>query len=70
MLLLDDLREQFATFLLANAKAKFRMDAALVHVVTLAYEQGLKDGAKLMEHLHSQSELEVAGGVGTEARST
>ena len=51
MLLLDDLREQFATFLLANAKAKFRMDAALVHVVTLAYEQGLKDGAKLMEHI-------------------
>ena len=70
MLLLDDIREQFATFLLANAKAKFRMDAALVHVVTLAYEQGLKDGAKLMEHIHAQSKLEATGGIGTEASST
>ena len=70
MLLLDDIREQFATFLLANAKAKFRMDAALVHVVTLAYEQGLKDGAKLMGHIHAQSEMEATRGVSTKTSST
>ena len=46
MLLLDDMREAFATFLTTNSRARWRMDAALAHVVTLAYQQGIKDGKK------------------------
>lgn len=44
-LLLDDMREEFARFLAANPAARFRMDAALAHVVTIAYQRGLTDGA-------------------------
>lgn len=44
-LLLDDMREEFARFLGADPAACFRMDAALAHVVTIAYQRGLEDGA-------------------------
>jgi len=44
MLNLDDIRKEFAAFLADNAKARWRMDAALAHVVTLAYEKGIADG--------------------------
>lgn len=44
-LLLDDIRAEFARYLTADPSAKFRMDAALAHVVTLAYQRGLEDGA-------------------------
>lgn len=43
-LLLDDMREEFARFLTADPAARFRMDAALAHVVTIAYQRGLEDG--------------------------
>ena len=44
-LLLDDMRKEFAAFLAADPAARFRMDAALAHVVTIAYQRGLEDGA-------------------------
>ena len=44
-LLLDDMRMEFAAFLAADPAARFRMDAALAHVVTIAYQCGLEDGA-------------------------
>ena len=44
-LLLDDMRKEFATFLAADPAGRFRMDAALAHVVTIAYRRGLEDGA-------------------------
>ena len=43
-LLLDDIRAEFARFLAEDPAARFRMDAALAHVVTLAYQRGLDDG--------------------------
>ena len=43
-LLLDDMRAEFARFLTEDPAARFRMDAALAHVVTVAYERGLIDG--------------------------
>jgi hypothetical protein len=43
-LLLDDMRAEFARFLTEDPAARFRMDAALAHVVTVAYERGLADG--------------------------
>ena len=46
MLLLDDMRREFAEFLSNGPAARFRMDAALAHVVTLAYNRGLEDGRR------------------------
>lgn len=46
MLDLDTIRKEFAEFLLNEPSARWRMDAALAHVVTLAYEKGLEDGKK------------------------
>lgn len=43
-LLLDDMREEFARFLAADPAARYRMDAALAHVITLAYRAGMEDG--------------------------
>lgn len=43
-LLLDDMRAEFARFLTEDPAARFRMDAALAHVITVAYERGLVDG--------------------------
>ena len=43
-LLLDEIRAEFARFLAEDPAARFRMDAALAHVVTLAYQAGLDDG--------------------------
>jgi hypothetical protein len=44
ILLLDDIRAEFSRFLAEDPAARFRMDAALAHVVTLAYQTGLNDG--------------------------
>jgi len=43
-LMLDTMREEFARFLAEDPAGRFRMDAALVHVVTLAYRAGIEDG--------------------------
>lgn len=43
-LLLDNMRAEFARFLADDPTARWRMDAALAHVLTLAYERGLDDG--------------------------
>lgn len=48
-LLLDNIRAEFARHLANNPASRFRMDAALVHVVTMAYERGLDDGKR--EHI-------------------
>lgn len=44
-LMLDDIRREFADFLSADPSGRFRMDAALAHVVTKAYQQGLADAS-------------------------
>lgn len=61
-LLLDDIRAEFARYLTADPSAKFRMDAALAHVVTLAYQRGLDDGTQLdvSRLLHQFRELAKA----------
>lgn len=43
-IMLDDMRSEFARFLTEDPAARFRMDAALAHVITIAYEHGLDDG--------------------------
>ena len=48
MLLLDDMRAEFARFLADDTNGKHRMDAALARVVTMAYEKGLQDGAAVV----------------------
>ena len=45
-LMLDDMREEFARFLAEDPAGRFRMDAALAHVITLAYRAGVEDGEK------------------------
>ena len=42
MIDLNNVRKEFAAFLSADP-GRFRMDAALAHVVTMAYQQGIKD---------------------------
>ena len=44
-LTLDEMREEFAKFLSSDPKARWRLDAALAHVVQIAYQRGLDDGA-------------------------
>lgn len=51
-LLLDNIRAEFARFLAEDPNARFRMDAALAHVATVAYQQGLGDG----RHTHDGKE--------------
>ena len=43
-LLLDEMRQEFARFLATDPAGRFRMDAALAHVVTIAYRRGMLDG--------------------------
>lgn len=43
--MLDAMREEFARHLATDPAGRWRMDAALAHVVALAYQQGLADGA-------------------------
>jgi len=49
MLDLNTLREEFATYLLTNKDTRWGLDAALIHVAKLAYEQGAKDCAEPSE---------------------
>jgi len=44
MINLDTIRSEFAKYLVANPDARWRMDAALAHVVKIAYEKGIADG--------------------------
>jgi hypothetical protein len=41
------MREEFARFLAEDPAGRFRMDAALAHVITLAYRAGIKEGEKV-----------------------
>ena len=43
MLILDDARKEFSSFLAENPEARWRLDAALAHVVQWAYAKGCKD---------------------------
>jgi hypothetical protein len=51
-LMLDTMRAEFARFLADDPQGRFRMDKALAHVITLAYERGLDDGrrAAIFDH--------------------
>ena len=51
MLSLDDIRNEFARFLADNPDARWRMDAALAHVVEIAYQAGIAEGAAEIERL-------------------
>lgn len=56
-LMLDHIRAEYARHLTGNANKRFSMDAALAHVITLAYNAGMEEGAgldtaRLMHHLH------------------
>ena len=42
--MLDEIRAEFARHLSEDPTGRWRMDAALARVVTMAYEQGLEDG--------------------------
>lgn len=52
-----EIREEFAAHLAADP-TRFRMDSALAHVVTMAYQQGISDAA---------APLPLAPGVGSNA---
>lgn len=43
-LMLDDMRAEFARYLAEDPAGRFRLDGALAHIVTLAYQQGIIDG--------------------------
>lgn len=45
-LMLDDMRAEFARFLTEDPAARFRMDAALAHIITIAYQRGLDDAQR------------------------
>lgn len=46
MLALDNIRQEFAKFLSEDPSGRWRMDAALSHVVQIAYQQGIEDGSR------------------------
>lgn len=43
MLDLDEMREEFSRHLAANTDQRWRLDASLAHVVTLAYRRGMEE---------------------------
>jgi hypothetical protein len=45
-LMLDNMRAEFARKLADDPAARFSMDKALGHVITIAYERGLDDGRR------------------------
>jgi hypothetical protein len=45
-LMLDNMRAEFAHFLSDDPAGRYRMDKALAHVITKAYERGLDDGRR------------------------
>ena len=46
ILTLDDARAEFARFLADDSKARWRIDAALAHVVRWAYMRGRDDAVR------------------------
>lgn len=47
MLDLNTIRADFAAFLAANAATKHSLDAALMYVVEMAYQQGMAEGIEI-----------------------
>ena len=45
MIDLNQAREEFSNFLAEDPSGRWRLDAALAHVVFWAYRRGLEDGA-------------------------
>lgn len=45
MLDINDIRAQMADYLATNAAHRHSLDAAVMHVVQIAYQQGMQDGA-------------------------
>lgn len=43
---LNEMRAEFARFLHTDPKTRWRLDAALAHVLTIAYTRGLADGER------------------------
>ena len=68
-LTLDEMREEFAKFLASDPHARWRLDAALAHVVQIAYQRGLEDGRMDKEDSFMGSvsiRVELAPGTGIE----
>ena len=42
--MLDEIRAEFARHLSEDQTGRWRMEAALAHVATMAYQKGLADG--------------------------
>lgn len=60
MLVLDDARKEFSKFLAENPEAKWRLDAALAHVITWAYSKGYSDGIEKREFVqHGQQNINL-----------
>lgn len=49
MLDLNQVRADFAAFLAVNAATRHSLDAALMHVVERAYQQGIEDAGRVPE---------------------
>lgn len=45
-LTLDTMRAEFARFLAEDPSGRWRMDRALAHVLTIAYERGMEEGRR------------------------
>lgn len=60
MLDLNDARREYAEFLRTDPKARWRMDAALAHVVEWAYRRGLEDGRQ------TRSRIDIIGSNGND----
>lgn len=59
MLDLVAIRARFAAYLAANAGTKHSLDAALMHVVQQAYQQGLEDARTIPAALAMPDGLET-----------
>lgn len=49
MVILDDARKEFSKFLAEDPEARWRLDAALAHIVKWAYNRGCEDTLKQVQ---------------------
>lgn len=57
MLVLDDARKEFSEFLAENPEARWRLDAALAHVVAWAYSKGYNEGIGEKEKVNGKRDI-------------
>lgn len=54
------LRAEYARYLHEHTHTRWGLDAALMHVCKMAYEQGLKDGLQISEQSNNQGEKQCS----------